>query len=115
MNKIIFALLMVILTSCYPEKGKDSKDIIENKYFKNSNTYVIECRGFPREGVTGRARIETAKEAALMNAQFYTKDMFDGSVDVVRNGTIDKYDIQDDYVVIHYIIKYKGLQKLIKK
>ncbi len=115
MNKVLFALLMVSFISCFPKEGKDIKDIIENKYFKNDNTYVIECKGFPKEDITGRARVETAKEAALMNAQFCARDIFDDSVDVVKNGTIGKYDYHDDYVVIHYIIKYNGLKKLIKK
>ncbi len=84
--------------------------VLISKWFRNKNTYVIVCRGWPKEGLTGKKRIESAKEAALINAQFIARDIFKKSVDVIKNGTIEKYKTYKNHVTIYYIIKKKGLK-----
>ena len=131
MKKILFLILIVMLSSCVKE-DKDAKkepnvmdlpglsedakkEIIVKKYFKDNNTFVIECKGFPKEGLEGKARIESAKEAALINAQVCSRDLFEETVDVIRNGEIHNYTIADDYVIIEYMILKNGLNKLYKE
>ncbi len=116
MKKIICLLSVVFLFSCFGPKDKDAKkNIIINKGFEDENTFLVECRGFPKESLKGRARIESAKEAALINAQVFTRQLFDDSVDVIRNGTVKEFVIEDDHAVIHYVVKYKGLNRHYKE
>ncbi len=88
--------------------GKEK--VLISKWFRNKNTYVIVCRGWPKESLTGKKRIESAKEAALINAQFIARDIFNKSVDVVKNGTIEKYKTYKNHVTIYYTVKKKGLK-----
>ena len=111
MKKIIFPLMILLISSCF---SKEKKEVIEKKWFRTNNAFVIVCRGYPKEGVSGKARIETAKEAALINAQYFAKEMFNDRVDVVKNGTIEVFEVKPDYVVIRYVIKQRGLKQLVR-
>ncbi len=112
MKKFVCLLFICTLSSCFEVKDKDDRtNVVINKYFQDENTFVIECKGFPKESLKGRARIESAKEAALINAQVITDQLFDDSVDVIRNGTINKYLFGDDFAIIHYIVNYKKLNR----
>ncbi len=93
----------------------EKKEMVEKKWFRNDNTFVIICKGWPKEDLSGTAKLESAKEAALINAQFTCRDLFDKSIDVVKGGTIEEYKIYDDYVTIQYMIKYPGLRKYYKE
>jgi len=119
MKKLIPVLLLLSLVSWFwdsNEKKDTAKDnVIEKKWFRNDNTFVIICRGWPKEGLNDKAKLESAKEAALINAQFSARDLFNKSVDVIKNGNIEKYNIYDDYVTIEYSITYKGLRKFYKE
>ncbi len=132
MKKIFFLIFLIVMFSSCVKEDKDAKqepnvmdlpglsedvkkDVIVNKYFKDDNTFIIECKGYPNEGLEGKARVESAKEAALINAQMCSRDLFDASVDVFRNGEIKKYDIQGDYVVIQYVISKNRLKKSYKE
>ncbi len=118
MKKFATVLLALCLVSWFwdsDDKKETSKDIvIEKKWFKNDSTFVIICRGWPKEGLTGKAKLDSAKEAALINAQFSARDLFDKSVDVVKNGNIVKYNVYDDYVTVEYSITKKDLRKFYK-
>lgn len=104
-----------MLFGCYEKAQEEKKEVVINKTFRDDSTFVIECRGWPNERLKGRARIESAKEAALMNAQFTSRDLFDKSVDVVKLGTIENYTIEEDTAVIHYVIKKEGLRALYRE
>lgn len=110
--KYIVSILIFILFSCYT---KEKGTVIEKEWFEDDNTYVILCKGYPKEGISGKARIETAKEAALINAQFYAKNIFDDTVNVITNGTIKNFKIYEDHVIIHYVIEHKNLRRLMNK
>ncbi|MDY6935636.1 MAG: hypothetical protein SVZ03_15615 [Spirochaetota bacterium] len=114
MKKIIIFILVLLFTSGSCEQNKE-RDVLIKKWFKDSNTYIIVCKGYPKSGSSGLARIETAKEAALINAQYLAKGIFKETLDVITNGTIEDYKIYDDYVVINYIITKKGLKKYLRK
>lgn len=113
MKKYILCIIILSVLSCYEKNNKT--EIIVKKQFINTNTYEIVCKGWPKESLTGKARLESAKEAALINAQLAAKKIFKEPIDVIRHGTISMYDINDDYVTIHYIITYKNLKKYFKE
>jgi hypothetical protein len=119
MKKLIPVFLLLSLVSWFwdsDEKKDTAKEtVIEKKWFKDDNTFVIICRGWPNESLTDKAKVESAKEAALMNAQFSARDLFDKAVDVVKNGTIEKYNVYDGYVTVEYSITFKGLRKFYKE
>jgi hypothetical protein len=91
------------------------REIIVKQYFINDNQFVIICKGWPKEGLAGKPQVDSAKEAALINAQFTCRDLFEKSIDVVRNGDIEEYKVYDDYVTIKYTLKYSGLRKYYKQ
>ncbi|MFH0974383.1 MAG: hypothetical protein V1874_01210 [Spirochaetota bacterium] len=113
MKKLIPFILILPLVAWFFDDD-EKKEMVEKKWFKNDNTFVIICKGWPKESLTGQARIDSAKEAALMNAQFTTKDLFSKPVDVVKFGTIENYKIYDKYVTIQYVITYTGLRRYYK-
>ncbi len=119
MKMLIPVLLALSLVSWFwdsdEKKDTGKETVIEKKWFRDDNTFVIICRGWPNESLTDKAKVESAKEAALMNAQFSARDLFDKSIDVVKNGTVEKYNVYDDYVTVEYSITYKGLRKFYKE
>ena len=115
MKKIIPLFIVLLTVSWFwSSEKKENNEMVEKKWFKSDNVFLIICKGWPKESLTGKARLDSAKEAALINAQFTARDLFDKSVDVVRNGNIEEYKVFDDYVTIKYSIKYPGLRKFYK-
>lgn len=130
MKKIILSMLLILLPSLFSTNSnkpsdpagltdlsyaEEKKDMIVKKFFLNSSTFVIVCKGWPKESLSGVERTESAKEAALMNAQFSSRDLFDSTVDVIKNGDAEKYEIFDGYVTVRYVIKKSQLKKHYKK
>ncbi len=119
MKMLIPIFLVLSLVSWFwdsdEKKNTGKATVIEKKWFKNDNTFVIICRGWPNESLTDKAKVESAKEAALMNAQFSARDLFDKAIDVVKYGTIEKYNVYNDYVTVEYSITYKGLRRYYKE
>jgi hypothetical protein len=107
MNKSTITLLLILVFSIFAQ----GDEILIKKWFRNNNTFVIVCKGYPKEGLTGDARVESAKEAALINAQFISRALFNESVDIFKYGTIEKYSIYSDYVVVYYVIEMNNLRK----
>jgi hypothetical protein len=107
MNKSIITLLLILVFSIFAQ----GDEILIKKWFRNNNTFVIVCKGYPKEGLTGDARVESAKEAALINAQFISRALFNESVDIFKYGTIEKYSIYNDYVVVYYVIEMNNLRR----
>ncbi len=115
MKKAIVWISLVFLMTAITAYAGDKRDVLIKKYFRNSTTYVIECKGYPKEGLTGKPAVETAREAALTNAQFIARDLFTEPVDPVKNGIAEKYTVHGDYVVIRYALKYPGLRGKLRK
>jgi hypothetical protein len=90
-------------------------NIVISKGFKSRNAYLIVCKGFPKEGTDGIQRRETAKEAARMNAQFIARDIFNDTVDPVRNGIAKKFTVNEEYAVVYYEIRRKNLKARLRK
>lgn len=116
MKRILAVVLLIIGASCIAH-GDDSlrQNIVIRKEFQGSNKYLIVCKGFPKEGTEGLQKRETAKEAALFNAQMIARDIFNDTVDPIRNGIAKKFVVYDDYAVVYYVIEKKNLKKRMKK
>jgi len=113
---LLAASAVMVFAMCGQKKADvDRSSILVKKAFRDDNTYVIVCRGFPREGVEGIQAGETAKEAALLNAQMIARESFNESVDVVALGTVEKYELKADHAVVEYVIKAPGLKRSLKR
>jgi hypothetical protein len=112
MRKILFVFFMLPLffISCYESDG----NVLISKKFIDDNTYEIICKGLPKASLTGVARIESSKRAALLNAYFFTRNMFGNSVIPDKEGTAEDFNIKDDYAVVTYVIRKKNLKKMLK-
>lgn len=110
MKRYVFLLLLILL----PPLFAHGDGILVKHYFRDSHTFVIVCKGYPKEGLTGEARNESAKEAALINAQFITRALFDDSVDVFRNGTVERYRVYSSYAVVYYVIEMRNLRRRLR-
>ena len=51
-----------------PATGHTEEEILISAEFIDDNTYVIVCKGFPLPELTGENAINSAKEAARLNA-----------------------------------------------
>ena len=84
------------------------------KYFKDDNTYVIICKGYPKPGVdSGEAR-GTAREAALLNAQVLAGEVFKSGINVITAGSPERYIDGKGYAMVYYIVRHPGLRKYAK-
>lgn len=111
MSRIMVPLVVMALCAALSaQESADRGDVVISKGFQGRNAYLIVCKGYPKQGVDGLRRRETAKEAALMNAQFIARDIFNDSVDPVRNGSVVKFVLSDDHAVVHYKIQKSGLR-----
>lgn len=116
MKRVLAGMMLTIVALC-AAYGDDApkQNIVLRKGFQGSNKYLIVCKGFPKEGTEGLQRRETAKEAALFNAQMIARDIFNDTVDPIRNGIAKKFVVYDDYAVVYYEIEKYNLKKRLRK
>ncbi len=84
------------------------------KYFKDDNTYVIICKGYPKADTKAGEAVGTAREAALLNAQVLAREVFTSGVDVVKAGSPERYIDGKGYAMIYYILRHPGLRRYAK-
>jgi hypothetical protein len=84
------------------------------KYFKDDNTYVIICKGYPKADTKAGEAVGTAREAALLNAQVLAREIFTSGVDVVKAGSPERYIDGKGYAMIYYILRHPGLRRYAK-
>lgn len=115
MKRALMGVLMLMVFSLVAY-GNDAQkqNIVIRKSFQGQNKYLIVCKGFPKEKTEGISRRETAKEAALFNAQMIARDIFNDTVDPIRNGLAKKFVVYDDYAVVYYEITKKNLKKRLR-
>jgi len=111
---ILLIVMSIIVVSCSQQISIQGKpDVLVKKYLKDDSTYVIMCKGYPKPDTTGIQATETAKEAALLNAQYIARGIFAEEVDVIKDGIIDGFSINPDYVVITYSIRHPNIKRYI--
>ena len=116
MSRIMVPLVVVALCAALSAQESDDRgNVVISRGFQGRNAYLIVCKGYPKQGAEGLRKRETAKEAALMNAQFIARDIFNESVDPVRNGSVVKFVLTDDHAVVHYRIYKNGLRGRVRR
>ena len=114
---ILLIFLSIFFYSCSTNNGMNVKSMpsLITEKFLNDTEYEIVCIGYPKDGLTGIQKEESAKRAALLNAYFYSKNRFDDTVNPDQDGRTQKLTMFEDYAEITYIIKKTNLKKRIKK
>lgn len=120
MKKIIVLLLtaaFLVITGCSSNREVmvSSVPSLIKEGFKSDTEYEIICRGFPKEGLSGVQKDESAKRAALLNAYYYTKLKFDDQVMPDRDGKAERYVLNEDHAIVYYTISRPDLKKRVKK
>ena len=116
--KILFSLLSLILllafTSCRENNNLTmSRPILIESKQLSQNEYLIKCAGYPKDGLEGIQMEESAKEAALLNAQMIAKNKFK-TIDTVKLGEIRKNVFKGSAAEIEYVIVYPDIKKYLR-
>lgn len=120
MNRItilMFFACSLLIAGCSsgPNVNVQSLPSLISEDFISNDTYEVVCRGYPREGLSGAQKEESAKRAALLNAYYFVQSRFDSTVLPDRDGTVVKYEVQEDFAVIYYRVHKKDIKKRLKK
>ena len=120
MKKIILAALifsLFIISSCSSDPGINVQALpgLISEGFTSDTEYEIVCIGYPKEGLTGVQKEESAKRAALLNAYYFSKNRFDETVDPDLDGKAQKFTMYDDRAELIYVITKNDLKKRLKK
>ena len=130
MKASITALLVsvLLLSSCVkgtrqnaPMVGKSEisiEDCLIEKKFRDNNTFVIICKGYPKhsgEGLNRFQREAEMKRAALLNAYYFVKRTFNDRIKPDKYGRPEMFEIKDGYAIVHYVIKKFGLKSMRRK
>ncbi len=110
MKKISVACVLVLMAIAASDAQQERRDIVIRKGFINRNSYLIVCKGYPKEGLAGVQKDATAREAALINAQVIARDLFNDTVDPIRNGEAVKFEMKGEYAVVHYRVQKANLR-----
>ena len=120
MKNIFLSLLSVILIgsilSCSSGDGMNVQSIpsLISEEFTSDDTYEVVCRGFPKQGLTGVQKEESAKRAALLNAYYFIQSRFDNTVKPDTDGTVIRYDVQDKFVIVYFRVTKSNLKNRTK-
>lgn len=113
---LIIAITVVSIVSCSNDiKNVQSIPTLVKEGFIGDNEYQIVCLGFPKEGLTGIQKDESAKRAAILNAYYYTKARFDETVAPDMDGKVEKMELSDSYATVYYVISKSNLKSRLKK
>jgi hypothetical protein len=116
-------ILIIILTCVIISAGCDGpavksgvqREALISKGFIDDNAYRVVCRGYPQEGLAGVQQAESAKRAALLSAYYFIKRDFTDAVRPDKDGSAEKFDLQEDHAVVYYMVRKKGLKKMVRK
>ncbi len=113
---LVVTMLAAVLAGCDHGgiPGQGPRETLIRKGFINDDTWKVVCRGYPLEGLTGIQKSESSKRAALLGAYYYVKETFNESVAPDRDGKSEKFVMYSDHAELHYVIKKKGLKKMVK-
>jgi hypothetical protein len=110
-----FAIITLIITGSFAFAA-DTKVVLVAEKFTSKNTYLIIARGYPRPGITdNKSADNSAKEAAILNAQLLGKERFIDSFDVIRNGRVDKVLVRNGSVDVWYTFSWPDIKHYMRK
>lgn len=116
------SLLMLLVIAGIAVSGCDQGGVksgapyeaLVSKGFVDDNTWKVVCRGYPLEGLKGIQKSESSKRAALLGAYHYIQETFNESVEPDRDGKTEKIEVMGDHVVLYYVVRKRGLKKMLK-
>lgn len=113
---LILMVLAAMLAGCdqVGVKSEGPRETLISKGFVDDNTWKVVCRGYPLEDLKGIQRSESSKRAALLGAYYYIQETFNESVAPDRDGKTEKIEIMEDHAVLYYVVRKKGLKKMLK-
>lgn len=107
-------LFLLVFTSCRENDNLTmSRPVLIEAKQLSQNEYLIKCAGYPKEDLEGIQKEESAKEAALLNAQMIAKGKFK-SIDTVKLGEIRKNIYNGSEAEIDYVIVYPDIKKYLR-
>ena len=119
--KILLLIVVLSLLKCSNKSARlgdaplKEEDVLISQKFLDDNTYLIVCRGFPKQELEGMAGDLSAEKSAQLNAMYFTQKVFNDDLDPVKYGTVKKFVKYDDHVVIHYLIRKNGLKNSLRE
>lgn len=113
---LVIIVLFFAMTGCDQDivTSPGPKEALISQGFVDDNTYRVVCRGYPIEGLKGIQQAESSKRAALLNAYFIIQGVFNESVAPDKDGKAEKIEYMSDHAVLHYVVKKRGLKKMVK-
>ena len=113
----MIACSSLMIISCSGEPGMNVKSVpsLISEKFISDNEYEIVCLGYPKEGLRGVQKEESAKRAALLNAYYFSKNRFDETVSPDQDGKMVKLTMFDDHAELKYVISKSNLKNRLKK
>ena len=113
----ILAISIAQIISCSKDDLKNVQSIpsLIREGFISENEYEIVCLGFPKQGLKGIQKEESAKRAALLNAYYYTDARFDKTVRPDIDGKVIKMEVSDNNATVYYVITKENLKSRFKK
>ena len=120
MNKVKilpFFVFLAIFLSCStgPDMNVTALPSLIKEGFISNNEYEIVCMGYPKEGLTGAPREESAKRAAILSAYYFANERFGDTISPDQDGRIDNLTMYEGYCEIRYIIQKSNLKNLQKR
>ncbi len=118
LKNIVLVLFSLFIFNCSETDSmsvKSEPSVLISAEFISKNEYKIVCYGYPKPELTGVARRASAERAARMNAHYFVRQRFDSSVNPGVHGRVEKIVTNNDYAIIHYIIKRKSLKSRLLK
>jgi len=114
---LLFITLFFLITGCAskPDETVTSRPSLIKEGFKSDTEYEIICRGFPKEGLEGIQKDESAKRAALLNAYYFARIKFDDSVIPDKDGKAERFVLNQDHAIVYYTIKKPDLKRRVRK
>lgn len=116
-------LLIMLVVAAFMMAGCDQggvksgapRESLISKGFIDDNTWKVVCRGYPLEGLDGIQMGESSKRAALLSAYYYIKETFNDSVAPDKDGRTEKIEMKRDHAVLHYVVRKKGLKRMLRQ
>lgn len=110
---LIFAAFSILILGCSSGPGINVQSVpsLISEDYVSDDTFEVVCRGFPKQGLSGAQKEESAKRAALLNAYYFIQSRFDSTVQPDRDGTVVKYEVEENSAVIYYRVTKSNLKK----
>lgn len=115
-NLGIVIAIMFLFAACSGDTVKSVHSVpsLISEKFISDTEYEIVCRGFPKEGLSGVQKEESAKRSAILNAYYFSKSRFDDTVNPDMDGRVEKFSMFENYAEVKYILKKSNLKKRLK-